>query len=150
MIKILIVDDHRLFRQSLRAVIESAPDMAVLAEAGDGIEALEILRDKRPDIVLMDVEMPGMDGIEATRQIRSLFGSIKVIALSSHAEAYYTEKMRQAGAHGFISKICSRADLIASIRSVCKMATANPSPGDFWDIDDECMPGLGGSEKTLE
>jgi len=118
MIKILIADDHSLFRESLRGIIESQEDMAVIAEAENGIAAMKQAKRYQPDIILMDVSMPGMDGINATRQISSKFSGIKIIGLSSYSDEVYQYKMMAAGASSYIQKVCSREDLIECIRSV--------------------------------
>lgn len=128
MIHVLIVDDHSLFRESLRGIIESQEDMTVIAEAENGLIAVKQARRYRPDVILMDVSMPGMDGINATRQINSKFSDIKIIALSSYSEEAYHEKMMEAGASDYLPKVCSRADLIGCIRSVFKPATPAPRP----------------------
>ena len=118
MIKVLIADDHMLFRESLRCIIEGQEDMAVIAEAENGIYAVKQANRYRPDIILMDVSMPEMDGINATLQINSKFPEIKIIGLSSYSEEVYHEKMIEAGASGYLPKICGRKDLIDCIRSV--------------------------------
>jgi len=123
MIKILIADDHSLFRESLRGIIESQEDMAVIAEAENGIVAMKQAKRYRPDIILMDISMPEMDGINATRQINSTFSNIKIIGLSTHSEEVYQVKMMDAGASGYLSKICSGRDLIECIRSVLDCGT---------------------------
>lgn len=120
MIKIIIVDDHSLFRKSLRGIIESQNDMSVIAEAENGRVAVKQAKRYRPDIILMDVSMPEMDGINATRRINSTFSNIKIIGLSSYSEEAYHDKMMQAGASGYLPKVCSREDLIDCIRSVLK------------------------------
>jgi len=120
MIRILIADDHLLFRQSLRAVVEKQADMVVVAEAGNGIEAIKQAKSHQPDIILMDVEMPEMDGIDATLQIHAAFDRIKIIALSTHAEQFYVDKMMQAGASDYLSKVCSQEDLINRIHLAWK------------------------------
>ena len=118
MIRILIADDHSLFRKSLRGIIESQKDMSVVAEAENGIIAIRQAKQFQPDIILMDVSMPEMDGINATKQISSKFSKIKIIALSSYAEEIYHAKMIEAGARDYLSKVCGREDLIKCIRSV--------------------------------
>ncbi|MEJ2037701.1 MAG: response regulator transcription factor [Desulfosarcinaceae bacterium] len=118
MIKILIVDDHPLFRSTLKTIIEKQDGMTVVAEAQNGIEALKQVKRHQPDVILMDVSMPEMDGIDATRQIRAEFSGIKIIALTSYAEEFYKKKMMEAGANDYLSKICSRGDLIECIISV--------------------------------
>jgi DNA-binding NarL/FixJ family response regulator len=118
MIRIIIADDHLLFRQSLRTIVEKQGDMVVVAEAGNGIEAIKQAKIHQPDIILMDVEMPVMNGIDATLQIHEAFGGIKIIALSTHAEQIYIDRMMKAGASDYLSKICSREDLIDCIHLV--------------------------------
>jgi DNA-binding NarL/FixJ family response regulator len=118
MIKIIIADDHALFRESLRRIIESQKDMAVIAEAENGRVAVKQAKRCQPDIILMDISMPEMDGINATRQINSRFSNIKIIGLSSYSEEAYHKKMMEAGASGYLPKVCSREDLIDCIRSV--------------------------------
>lgn len=120
MIHVLIADDHSLFRESLRGIIESQKDMKVIAEAENGLIAVKQAKRYRPDVILMDVSMPEMDGINATRQINSKFSGIKIIALSSYSEEAYYYKMMEAGASDYLPKVCSRADLIGCIRSVLK------------------------------
>ena len=120
MIKVIIADDHSLFRESLRGIIESQKDMTVIAEAESGKVAVKQAKRYRPDVILMDVSMPEMDGIDATRQINSKFPGIKIIGLSSYSEEVYYVKMLEAGASGYLPKVCSREDLIDCIRSVLK------------------------------
>ncbi len=120
MIRILIVDDHRMFRQSLRIVIDSQQDMQIVGEASSGLEALKLAQTLEPDIILMDFNMPGMNGVDATRRISSMESDIKIIGLSSHSEEIYVEKMLAAGAHDYISKVCKREALLDCIRSALK------------------------------
>ncbi len=127
MIHILISDDHSLFRKSLRNIIESQHDMTVVGEAENGLVAVKQAKRHRPDIILMDVNMPEMDGIDATRMINSRFSDIKVIALSSYSDEVYLDKMMAAGAVDYISKLCSRKDLLGAIRSAT--VAAAPPPG---------------------
>ena len=117
-IRILIVDDHQMFRESLRQIIEAKHDLDVVAEADNGLSAIEKAEKFRPDIIVMDIRMPVVDGIDATRQIKAKFPRIKVIALSSHSDWAYVEKMIQAGASDYLSKICSRNDVINCIYTV--------------------------------
>ena len=117
-IRILVVDDHQMFRESLRQIIESHNDMEVVGEADNGLSAFKQVQKFKPDIVIMDIRMPVVDGIDATRQIKFKYPGIKIIALSSHSDRSYVEKMLQAGASDYLSKICSRSDLIACIHNV--------------------------------
>jgi len=118
MIRILIVDDHHLFRQSLRTIIGRQQDMTVVGEAANGFEALKQAKCHQPDIILMDVGMPGMDGIDATRRIRELPDDVKIIGLSSHSGDIYKETMIAAGADDYLPKICDLAKLLDCIRAV--------------------------------
>jgi DNA-binding NarL/FixJ family response regulator len=118
MIQILIVDDHPLFRKTLGSIIKSQTDMNVTGEAENGIDAIKQTEQHQPDIILMDLQMPKMDGICATSQIRSRYSHIKIIALSSYTEEIYMKKMLEAGASYYLSKMCSRTTLINCIRTV--------------------------------
>lgn len=123
MIRVLIVDDHLMFRQSLRTIIDSQHDMQVIGEAVNGLEALRQAQVLQPDIILMDINMPELDGIDATRRITSLGNGIKIIGLSTHTEIAYQEKMMAAGASDYISKVCDREDLLDCIRAVYEKRT---------------------------
>jgi two-component system, NarL family, response regulator DegU len=117
-IRIVIVDDHPMFRQSLRQIIDSQTSMRTVAEAENGLEAVKQVQQHNPDIVIMDIRMPVLDGIDAARQIKSQFPEVKIIALSSHSDQVYIDRMLQAGACAYLNKICSRKDLIERITSV--------------------------------
>ncbi len=118
MIRIVVVDDHALFRQSLRRVIDSQNDMEVVADAENGKAAILQVEKFLPDVVLMDIRMPVMGGIEATQEITSRFSGVKVIALSSHSDRDYVERMRLAGASEYLNKVCGRNELVACIQRV--------------------------------
>lgn len=120
MIRVLIVDDHYLFRQSLRAIVESQEDMKVVGEANNGEAAVTETARCRPDVILMDLRMPVLNGIEATRQIKEEFSDTKIIALSNHAEETYIKKMKAAGASAYLSKFCNRNELIENVRYVLR------------------------------
>ena len=117
-IKILLVDDHPMFRKGLRLLLEEEPDMQVVAEAGNGREAIDQAGVCSPDVVIMDISMPGMNGIEATRKIVAAFPHIKIVALSIHAEKKFVQEMLQAGAAGYLLKDSVPEEIIDSIRSV--------------------------------
>jgi DNA-binding NarL/FixJ family response regulator len=127
MIRILVVDDHALFRQSLRRVIDSHSDMEVVADAENGAAAIRQVENLLPDIVLMDIRMPVMGGIQATHEITSRFSGVKVIALSSHSDQDYVEKMRSAGAAEYLNKVCGRKELFACIQRVMFNGTSPES-----------------------
>jgi DNA-binding NarL/FixJ family response regulator len=117
-VRIALADDHKLFRETLRDMLKTEPGFQVVAEAENGLSAIEKVQKHRPDIVLMDVKMPVMNGIDATRQITLQFPETKVIALSLDSDCSTVEKMRQAGATGYLPKVCSRNDLIETIYRV--------------------------------
>ena len=115
---ILLVDDHPVFRQGLRQIIEKEKDLKVVGEAGDGLEAIDRFRDLSPDIVVMDINMPSLDGIKATRQILSEYPDTKVVALSVHSGKQFVRDMIQAGAAGYLLKESIPEEMIEGIRTV--------------------------------
>ncbi|GAA0928552.1 response regulator transcription factor [Nonomuraea longicatena] len=115
MIRVLIADDQALLRGSFRVLVESEPDLAVVAEAEDGAQAVALTRSERPDVVLMDVRMPGMDGIEATRRIG---GDARVLIVTMFDLDAYVYSALRAGASGFLLKDTRPGDLLAAIRVV--------------------------------
>ena len=117
-IKVLLVDDHALIREGLRSLLEKQPDVQVVGEAEDGRRAHELVAELSPDIVIMDVTMPRLGGIEATRQITSEFPSVKVIALSIHSKRRFVADMLSAGAAGYILKECLFDELVQAIQAV--------------------------------
>jgi DNA-binding NarL/FixJ family response regulator len=117
-IKILLADDHKLLREGLRALIEEQRNMIVVAEAEDGRSAVRLAAELSPDIIVMDISMPGLNGIDATRQITAESPDIKVIALSMHADRNFVVEMFKAGAAGYLLKDCAFEELILAIRAV--------------------------------
>jgi NarL family two-component system response regulator LiaR len=116
-IKVLIVDDHQVVRQGLRTFLELQPDIVVVGEAGDGQEAVEMVRQLHPDVVLMDLMMPRLDGIAATQQVKALGVGVKVIALTSFTEDDKVFPAIQAGASSYLLKDVSPDDLAEAIRA---------------------------------
>jgi DNA-binding NarL/FixJ family response regulator len=116
--KVMLADDHRIVREGLRSLLESQPDMQVVAEAADGRQAVEMARDLSPDVVVMDVAMPQLNGIEATRQIFASEPTMKVVALSMHSDRRYVSEALKAGASGYVLKDGAFDELITAIRSV--------------------------------
>ena len=117
-LNVLLVDDQRLMRDGLRTLLELEPDMTVAGEAADGEEALARFRETRPDVVLMDVRMPGMDGVEATRRLRSMDPAAKVIILTTFDDDEYVFEGLRAGAVGYLLKALSGEELADAIRTV--------------------------------
>ena len=116
--RIVLADDHALMRQSLRAILVRQPDLQVVAEAEDGLVALQRVQELMPDIVIMDVVMPRLHGLEATRQIVASHPAIKVIGLSIHADTRFVEGMLHAGAVGYLLKGHAFAELVRAVRTV--------------------------------
>jgi DNA-binding NarL/FixJ family response regulator len=117
-LRLLIGDDHTLFRQGLRKILEERPDWVVVAEAGDGREAIQQALALNPDVILLDVGMPLLNGIEATRQILRRLPDMRVLILSMHAEEAYVVQALQAGARGYLLKDSAAQDLINGISAV--------------------------------
>jgi NarL family two-component system response regulator LiaR len=117
-IKVLIVDDHQVVRQGLRTFLELQEDVLVVGEAGDGETAVDMVRRLNPNVVLMDLVMPRLDGISATRQVKSLGTGVKVIALTSFTEDDKVFPAIQAGASSYLLKDVSPDDLVEAIRAV--------------------------------
>jgi DNA-binding NarL/FixJ family response regulator len=117
-IKVLIVDDHQITREGIRSMLEREPDIKVLGEAEDGRSATRMARELGPDIIVMDVCMPDMNGILATSIILSEFPKIKVLALSMLDDRRFVSNMLRAGAAGYLIKDCSFKELVRAIRTV--------------------------------
>jgi DNA-binding NarL/FixJ family response regulator len=117
-IGVLIVDDHRMMREAVRSLVESAPGLEVVGEAEDGRMAVQLARERRPAVVVMDVVMPVMNGIEATRLITTEMRDVKVLGVSMHADSFSREALRQAGASGFVSKDSVFEELVGAIEAV--------------------------------
>lgn len=116
--RLLLADDHALVRSGLRALLEAQPDLEVVAEAEDGVAVVEACRKLRPDIVVMDLAMPGRGGINATEDLRAECPDVKVVVLTMHDDEAYMQMARLAGARGFVLKKALATELIRAIRDV--------------------------------
>lgn len=119
-LEILLVDDHRMFRAGIKALIEADGRMRVVGEAGSGDEAVDRVRELKPDVVVMDLSMPGSNGLEATRRIAALGLDIKVLVLTVHAEEEYLVPVVEAGASGYLTKTSADTDLLEALRVVAR------------------------------
>lgn len=117
-IRVLLVDDHKILRDALKGVLEREQDIAVVGEANDGAEGLLLARELQPDIVLMDIGLPIMGGIDATRTLVAEYPEVKVVALSTFSDRRIVMQMLDAGARGYVVKSAGRDELLRAIRSV--------------------------------
>ncbi len=117
-IKVLLVDDHKIMRDGLRSLLEKQKDMKIVGEAEDGRAAVKLAQELSPDLVIMDIAMPELNGIEATCQILSKDPNIKVIALSMHSDRRFVSGVLKAGASGYLAKECAFEELVRAIRAV--------------------------------
>ena len=117
-VRVLIVDDHVIVRDGVRMILEAQPDIEVVGEASDGSEALEAARRLSPGVVLMDIAMPGMNGLEATAAIKQELPDVQVLVLTMHEDYEYFFEVLRAGAAGYVLKGASSNDLVSAIRAV--------------------------------
>ncbi len=119
-LRVLIADDHAIVRDGVRMILEAQPDMEVVGEAADGREALEKARRLAPGLILMDIAMPGMNGLEATAIVKREMPDVQVLALTMHEEYQYFFEVLRAGASGYVLKGAASAELLAAIRAVAR------------------------------
>ena len=122
MIRLMLVDDHEVVRTALKSFLENQTDLTVVAEASSGQEALRVAQAACPDVTVMDITMPDMDGLEATRQMRTICPKTQILALTVHQDKQYFFEMLAAGAAGYLTKQAAAEDLVSAIRAV---ATGN-------------------------
>jgi two-component system response regulator NreC len=116
--RILLADDHQIMREGLKVLLEKHSSVEVIAEAQNGIEALTMARQKKPDVIVMDIAMPDINGIEVTRQIKSELADIKIIALSMHSDRRFVTEILKAGASAYVLKQAAFEDLEKAIKAV--------------------------------
>jgi len=119
-IRIMLADDHSVVRQGFRRILESQADMEIVGEASNGREALRLAEELKPDVVVMDVAMPELNGIEATRRLAEASERTRVLALSMHKDAVYVREILRAGARGYLLKDAFDSDFVAAVRAVAR------------------------------
>ncbi len=122
-IRILLADDHEVVRDGLRALLEKQPDFEITGMSGDGQETIRMAHRLAPDLIIMDINMPSLSGIEATRRIRADLPAVKILTLSVHSRSALVAQMIQAGASGYLPKSCAAKELIEAIRAVMRNHT---------------------------
>ena len=146
-ITVLIVDDHTLVRDGIRSLLELYTDFEVVGEAADGKEALEKVKELAPEVVLMDLAMPVMTGLEATRRIRKEFPETKVLALTQYDDSEYVVPVIRAGALGFVTKMAAFSELVSAIQAVHK-GDSFLSPSAAAALVQECQINMTGEGET--
>ncbi|MFH1550730.1 MAG: response regulator transcription factor [Planctomycetota bacterium] len=147
-IRILLVDDHRIVREGIRSLLEDDPDLEVIAEAENGRQAVQLSRELSPDVVILDVAMPDLNGIEATRQIVADVPGTRVIALSMHRAKRFVAEMFKAGASGYLPKDCASSEMVLAIRDVVANRTYL-SPRIAGDVLKDYASGAGSTEVSV-
>ena len=118
--RILLAEDHKTVREGIKLLVNAQSDMTVVGEAGDGEAALKMVKDLNPDLVIMDISMPGMNGLAATKKLREFSRGIKILTLTRHTDDGYLQQLIAAGANGYVLKQSAPTELINAIRSVCE------------------------------
>lgn len=119
-IRVMLVDDHRMMREGLRAILSREPEIQVVGEAVDGRGAVALVEQEPPDVIVMDVGMPGMNGVEATRCVRRANADVKIVALSLHADKRYVQNMLAAGASGYVLKSSAADELLSAVQAATR------------------------------
>ncbi len=118
LIRVLVADDHTILREGLVSILEKSGDCQVVAEASDGIKALELALALRPDVIVLDISMPGLNGIEVVRRLQKEFEASRILVLTMHTEEEYVMHMIRAGASGFLLKDSATAELLKAVRAI--------------------------------
>ena len=145
MIRVLLADDHKILRQGLRTLLEQEEDIHIVGEADNGRSSVKLAGELAPDVVIMDVAMPDLNGIDATRRITEVEPKSRVLALSMHSDSHYVKGMLQAGARGYILKDCAAEELTRAIRTVMA-GQVYVSPGVTGAIVDDYVRQLSATE----
>lgn len=122
-IRIILADDHKMVRAGIRSLLEKLPEVEVVAEAGDGQQAINLVEEHEPDILLTDIAMPGLDGLEVTRHLAKAFPTVRVVILSMYSDEGYISQALRAGAVGYLLKGAAREELTLAIRAVAQGET---------------------------
>src|SRR5947209_4538055 len=142
-IRVLLADDHTVVRQGLRALLAAEEDIEIIGEAENGRQALQLVKKLLPDVVVMDIAMPVLNGVEATRQITRYVPSVKVLVLSTYSNDEYVEQLTEAGAAGYLVKQTAANELLKAIREAFK-GNAFFSPAIAKRLRDQCRQTFGG------
>ena len=119
-IRVMLADDHRMFREVLRTLLASHSDIEITAETGTGVETLAALETQRPDVLVLDIGLPDINGIDVARMALKRFPGVRIVALSGHADRIYIEEMLKAGAQSYVVKSSGAVDLVAAIRAAAR------------------------------
>ena len=123
-IRLILADDHAVVRSGTRELLEQQPDLNILGEASDGEEAVRLVGELKPDVVVMDVRMPKMSGVEATKEIKAAYPDVRILVLTAHDDDEYVFALLQAGANGYLLKTAEIEELVRAIRTVAAGQTA--------------------------
>lgn len=145
-IRVILAEDHTIVRKGLRSLLEGEEDIEVIGEAGDGKEAITLVEQKKPDIVVMDIGMPELNGLEATRRIKKRFPETKVLILTMHTNEEYVFEILQAGASGYIVKKAAPTELVSALRAV-KRGESFLSPSISKKVIDEYLQRAGEAKR---
>ncbi len=145
-IRVILAEDHTIVRKGLRSLLEGEEDIEVIGEAGDGKEAITLVEQKKPDIVVMDIGMPELNGLEATRRIRKKFPETKVLILTMHTNEEYVFEILRAGASGYIIKKAAPTELVSALRAV-KRGESFLSPAISKKVIDEYLQRAGEAKR---
>ena len=118
MLNVVLAEDHATVREGIKMLVNAQTDMRVIGEAADGAAAIKKVREKRPDILVMDISMPEMNGLKATRKLKAEFPDVKILTLTRHADDSFLEQLISAGANGYVLKQSAPAELINAIRAI--------------------------------